>query len=181
MQRHELECPNCTAPLADLQDETAVHCRFCGVTLSLHRSLCPGCGFLDRVERPLCNQCGTAIVRTCPACRQKNWAGMESCTNCGGSLDMLEIMLKSRVRDTRERLQQQQEEALLIKAHEAAQAEARMEHFRNIELDRLNESAQRTAEKKKLEQRVLGGILIGSALFALVMVVIAVLWAWMGQ
>ncbi len=181
MQWPELECPNCTAPLADIQDETAVHCRFCGVTLNLHRSLCPGCGFLDRVERPLCSRCGTNIVRACPACRQIDWAGMESCTNCGGPLDMLEIMFKSRIRDTRERLQLQQSEALVIKAHEAAQAEARMERFRKVERDRLNELAQHTAEKKKLERRVLGGILLGSALFAVVMVVIAVLWAWMGQ
>jgi hypothetical protein len=94
---------------------------------------------------------------------------------------MLEIMFKSRVRDTRERLRLQQAEALVIKAHEAAQAEARMDGFRKMERDRLNELAQRTAEKKKLERRVLGGILFGSALFALVMVVIAVLWAWMGQ
>ena len=94
---------------------------------------------------------------------------------------MLEIMFKSRVRDTRERLQLLQSEALVIKAHEAAQAEARMGHFREMERDRLNELAQGTAEKKKLERRVLGGILLGSALFALAMVVIAVLWAWMGQ
>ncbi len=181
MRRHELECPNCTAPLADIQEETAVHCRFCGITLNLHRSLCPGCGLLDRVERPLCHACGTTIVRTCPACRQKNWAGMESCTNCGGRLDMLEIMFRSRVRDTRERLELQQTGALLIKAREAAQAEARMERFRKMEWDRLNELAQRTAEKKKLERRVLGGILLGSALFALVMALIAALWAWMGQ
>ncbi len=181
MQWPELECPNCTAPLADIQDETAVHCRFCGVTLNLYRLLCPGCGFLDRVERPLCSRCGTTIVRTCPACRQIDWAGMESCTNCGGPLDMLEIMFKSRIRDTRERLQLQQSEALVLKAHESAQAEARMERFRKMERDRLNELAQHAAEKNKLKRRVLGSILLGSALFAVVMAAIAVLWAWMGQ
>jgi hypothetical protein len=56
-----------------------------------------------------------------------------------------------------------------------------MERFRKMERDRLNELAQHTAEKNKLKRRVLGSILLGSALFAVVMAAIAVLWAWMGQ
>jgi len=180
MQLYDLQCPNCGAPLADIQDETNVHCRFCGGTFNLHRSLCPGCGFIDLEENLFCTQCGTTIVRTCPHCNQENWGGVEQCGRCGRPLDIFEIMTQSRVRDTRARLQAQQREAFVIKRREAAQAEARMERFREMDRQRLEELALRTAQKRKRELQVVGGILLIAALFILVIIVVS-LFSMMGQ
>jgi hypothetical protein len=125
-------------------------------------------------------QCGESIIRICPACQHENWAGVEHCAQCGRVLDMLEIMTKSRVRDTRNRLKYQKDEALAIKIRETAQAEARMEQFWQMERDRQEEIAQRTAHKRKRERQVIGGMLIAAAACILLLVVLSLFITSMG-
>jgi uncharacterized Zn finger protein len=181
VQLPEMECPNCGAPVTELHDERHLHCRFCGTVLNLHRSLCPFCEYINPEETNYCARCGESIVRICPACQHENWAGMEHCTNCGRVLDILEIMTKSRNRDTRARLSQQQRDSAQIKLQETAQAEARMEQFWQMERERLQEIAARTAAKRKRERQVIAAILIVLALSILIILTVSILMTSAGQ
>jgi len=181
MQLHEIECPNCGAPVTDLSDDKHIHCQFCGTVLNLYQSLCPNCQFINPEGTRFCTQCGDSVIRVCPACKHENWAGVEHCANCGRILDMLEIMTKSRVRDTRARLEQQQQEALAIKVRETAQAETRMEHFWQMERERREEIAKREADSRQRERQVIRGLLISAAAFILLLLIAYLLTTLMGS
>jgi uncharacterized Zn finger protein len=181
VQLPEMECPNCGAPVTELRDEKHIHCEFCGTVLNLYRSLCPFCQFVNPEETNYCARCGEAIVRVCPACQHENWAGLEHCTNCGRILDILEIMTQSRTRDTRARIAQQQRDAVRIKLQETAQAEARLEQFRQMERERLQEIAERTAAKRKRERQVIAAVLVMVALGIVVILTISILMTSAGQ
>ena len=94
---------------------------------------------------------------------------------------MLEIMTKSRVRDTRARLEQQQQEALAIKVRETAQAETRMEHFWQMERERREEIAKREADTRQRERQVIRGLLISAAAFILLLLIAYLLTTLMGS
>lgn len=175
MQLPEAECPNCGAPVTELEDEERIHCHFCGTVLNVYRSLCPMCDLINPQGTNYCARCGASIVRTCPACQHENWAGLEHCTNCGRTLDILEIMTKSRLQDTRSRLQQQQSYATRIKLQETARAEERMERFWQIERERLQSVAAETASRRRREHQVIAAILVLLALFVMVFLIVSIL------
>lgn len=181
MQLDEFECPNCGAPVTDLSDHKQLHCQFCGTVLDLHRSLCPNCQFINPEGTRFCTQCGDSVIRVCPACKHENWAGVEHCANCGRVLDILEIMQKSRVHDTRARLERQQQEALALKMRETVQAEARMEHYWQMERERQQEVAEREEHARRRERQVLRGLLIGTAVVILLLLVAYVLMTLIGS
>jgi uncharacterized Zn finger protein len=181
VQLPEMECPNCGAPVTELHDDNRIRCRFCGTVLDLYRSLCPFCEFINPAETNYCARCGESIVRICPACQHENWAGMEHCTHCGRILDILEIMTRSRTRDTRARIAEQQRDAARIKFEETAQAEARMEQFRQMERERLQEMAATTAAKRRRERQVIAAVLIMLALGILVILTVSILMTSAGQ
>ena len=172
MLLREIECPNCGAPVTSQDEEEQIQCHFCGTLLNLQRSLCPACQFVNPEGTRFCTQCGESILRICPACEHENWAGVEHCANCGRVLDMLEIMTKSRVRDTRARMAQQRQEALAAKIRETAQAEARMEQYWQMEQDRQVEAAKRAARHRQRERKVIVGFLIGAAACILLLIVL---------
>ena len=68
MQATEVECPNCGAPVTELDPDEHVRCQYCGTALNLARSLCPNCQFAKLVREP------GNIVR-CPVCGWGNGAG----------------------------------------------------------------------------------------------------------
>ncbi len=177
---HSLTCPHCGGPLPERQVQTTVQCSFCGITLDLNRTLCPGCGTLNLEEERFCSRCGTAIVRACPACSHENWAGAEHCVRCGRKLDLLAIMTQERVRDTRARLRAQQREALLIKQREAAQSEARLAQMWKLEKQRQQEMAERNKTMKTRERRAIGVALLVVAVIILVAAVATLLWMLVG-
>ena len=169
-----LLCPQCGAPISFLEGETAGECAFCGVTLDLHRSLCPACDFLNHEDQRYCSRCGEALLRVCPACGVENWAGWEICVHCNRPLDLLEVMSKSRIRDTRERLHAQFKDADLIKRREEAAGELRMEQFQEMERERLLEVARRNADRRKQERQIVAIILFVVA-FVICLVVFFIL------
>jgi len=181
MKVQGLECSSCGAPVMGVKDEAAYQCRFCGATINFHRALCPDCGLLNPEGQRFCTQCGATVVRTCPHCEHDSWAGAEYCGNCGRPLDLLEIMTQSRLRDTRARMEVQQQEAMLLKRRETTQAEARMEQFWEMERQRLEKIASDTAENRKRERQVVGILLLAAAFFVLLIIIIAVLWTMLGQ
>lgn len=172
MLLHEIECPNCGASVTSQDEEKHIQCQYCGTLFDLHRSLCPACQSVNREGTRFCRQCGESILRICPACEHENWAGVEHCTNCGRVLDMLEIMTKSRIRDTRARMAQHRQEALATKMRETAQAEARMDQFWQMERDRQVEAATRAAQHRQRERKVVVGFLIGAAACILLLIVL---------
>lgn len=174
MQLSEMECPNCGAPVTDVENHH-IQCYYCGTVLNLHQSLCPYCNLINPQGSSFCIQCGEAIVRVCPACNHENWAGAEHCAKCGRVLDLLEIITKSRIRDTRARLEHQQREALGLKIREAAQAEARMKQFWAVEHERQTEIARRTEELHKRERLILGGIVLGVLAVILLLIVVSLI------
>lgn len=181
MRPKEIECPNCGAVVPIAQGEKEARCDYCGGVLDLFQSLCPECGFLHLAARRACIRCKATIVRACPNCREDNWAGLEQCSHCGRPLDLLEIMSQSRVRDTRARLGAQQEEVFAIKEREAAQSEARMAKYREMERQRLEGIAVRSAQQRRREQLLLRVALLVVAVVLVLMLVVSVLPSLMGQ
>ena len=104
----------------------------------------------------------------------ENWAGWEICIHCNRPLDLLEVMSKSRMRDTRERLQAQFKDADLIKRREEAAGELRMEQFQEMERERLLEVARRNADRRKQERQIVAIILFVVA-FVICLVVFFIL------
>jgi hypothetical protein len=182
MQLQDLECPNCGAPVAELPlpaglgapGEALFQCRFCGTTIDLNRALCPQCAFLNRAGERSCIRCGAQVVRVCPFCKHENWAGSEYCAGCGRTLDLLEVMTRAGSRDTRARLEAQQQGARLLKLREQKDSEARMAHFREMERQRLEAVARDTAERQRRERLVLAGILFAIAFIVLVALIVLV-------
>jgi hypothetical protein len=182
MQLQDLECPNCGAPVADVNLPAAVggpvdalfQCRFCGTNIDLNRALCPHCAFLNREGAHFCSRCGAEVVRVCPFCKYENWAGSEYCVSCGRTLDLLEVMTRASSRDTRARLEAQQRQARLLKMQEEKDSEARMARFWDMERQRLEAITRDTAERQRRERLVLAGILFVIAFIVLVAVIVLV-------
>ncbi len=181
MQLPEMECPNCGAPVTDLSDEETIHCRYCGTGLNVYRSVCPYCDLINQPETNYCTRCGSSLVRVCPACQHENWAGLEYCAKCGRILDILEIMTKSRFQDTRARLDRQQSNATEIKRQEAAQGGERLEHFWQMERERLGRIAKQAAAGRRRERRAIAAVLIFLALCVMAIVIASMLRMGVGQ
>lgn len=160
METYKTTCPRCGAPAVIPETMASYECRYCGTVLDVHHSLCPFCSRLNTNQDRLCAHCGEAITRTCPDCGHLNWRGWETCAGCGTRLDLLTYMTQARVRHTGSRLQAQQDEALLIKQREAAQAEARMQQFWGIERQRQREVAERRTIQKNRERQMLTAVLL---------------------
>lgn len=173
------ECPFCGAPLSvSPETEEESQCRYCGSVLNPGRTLCPDCGLLNRKEGGHCVHCGAAIVRRCAHCQAENWAGRETCRRCGEALDLLEVMTLPRRRNTRGRLNQQQEEAAAIKAREAAAGEARMAYFRDLDRQRQAEQARQQAEQAEQKRKMLIILAVAAAVMFCLLAGILALWNW---
>ena len=182
MPAQSVPCPHCGAPLGFSPDPTEkVACRYCGSALSLARSICPGCGFPNREGVRACTQCETPILRVCTNCHRENWGGLEHCLYCGKTLDILEAMTGSRTRDTRSRLHAQQHEAALLKAKEDADAQARMDHFWDLERQRQEKLARRRSDQQQQQRRFVAILMLAAAGMICLLVAIVLAWSWVAR
>lgn len=141
MKIESLTCPNCGAPLydLDLSGQKQAMCDSCGVPLIftaeekiLAPIACPKCRALNSEELRFCVNCGDPIKIDCVVCHTANRIDVWNCANCGANLRRAKIRRKESL-DTRQRLQRERNRAFQEKL------ERQQQHKLQRLLDALDE------------------------------------------
>ena len=178
MKLSEITCAHCEGAGLELHAEGAVVCRYCGTPNTLDGALCPRCDEVNSAGTDICGDCRQSLTRTCPACGTKQWSGAERCGHCGRALDALALASGRWGVNPANRLNEQAQAAVALKASELADGLRRTATFEAIEQRRqafLAEARRRRAAQQRVMFSVLGIGVIGFVVFVVVILVAAAL------
>ncbi|MBC7226146.1 MAG: zinc ribbon domain-containing protein [Thermoflexales bacterium] len=135
---------------------------------------CSGCGSTLLIPNPdgtlTCAYCGTTYEitgRACPECGAVNPPEAEHCIRCGRVLDLVGLILQSRLQTTRERLEQVRAEAARLKEESEAASQERLRRWWAEEEERRRALAAAQAERDRQERMLLTGALVFAAIVIL--------------
>jgi uncharacterized protein YbaR (Trm112 family) len=174
----EVACPNCRHPIDVREHGRHVICDACRSQFILQAHLCPQCNSYHQEDEAICGQCGASLSRICRKCQASNWAGDEYCHNCGGAMDIFDILVHSQAGYTAERLSQQMRQSRDLKRQEEAASARRMAELEAIEAERVAALRRRQQERRAEERRLL--LLMGTAgALLLLLLLFYLLYSWL--
>jgi predicted amidophosphoribosyltransferase len=152
---HELNCPNCLAPL-DVRDHGRhVTCAACDSQFMLTGRFCPRCGDYSTEENAVCGQCSYPLQRLCPKCQTANWSGAEYCVQCGTAMDILELITRRHAESVNGHREEQRARMKKVKAQEELAAQERMGRLLEEEEARQIALRAQLAQIQRRERRTL--------------------------
>lgn len=176
MKLSERICTHCEGAGLELHAEGAVVCRYCGTPNTLEGVVCPRCEEVNAPQAEVCTACRASLRRACPDCGTRQWSGAERCGHCGRALDAVALASGRWGVDPSNRLNEQTQAAVALKASELADGERRTAEFEAIEARRqalLAEARRRRDAQQRAMFTVLGVLVLGFIVFVVVILIAA--------